>query len=145
MPRLDPVTRNISIGPLQAGQSQNEVARTLNVNHRTISRLWNRFQQTDSSNDRSRSGRPRITTAEQVRYIRVFHLWNRTVFTSFTVVGIPVLRRIISQTVCIRLQQHDIRPRRPYFGAALTPLHRRDRIRRCNRLRGWTFRNWRRN
>ena len=41
-------------------------------------------------------------------------------------------------------RQHGIRPRRPYFGAVLTPLHRRERVRWCNRLRGWTFRNWRR-
>ena len=92
MPRLDPATRNIVIGRLQAGQSQHEVARTLNVNQSTISRLWNRFQQTGSSNDRPRSGRPK----------------------------------------------------KPYYGAALTPLHRHERVRWCNRLRGWPFRNWRR-
>ena len=34
--------------------------------------------------------------------------------------------------------------RRPYFGAVLTPLHRRERVRWCNILRGWTLRNWRR-
>jgi DNA-binding transcriptional regulator LsrR (DeoR family) len=49
MPRLDTATRNIAIGRLQAGESQNEVARTLNVNQRTISMLWNRFQQTGST------------------------------------------------------------------------------------------------
>ena len=37
-----------------------------------------------------------------------------------------------------------LEPRRPYFGAVLTPLHRRERVRWCNRLRGWTIRNWRR-
>jgi hypothetical protein len=37
----------------------------------------------------------------------------------------------------------SIRPRRPYFRAVLTPLHRRDRFRWCNRLRDWTFRSWR--
>jgi hypothetical protein len=26
----------------------------------------------------------------------------------------------------------------------LMPLHRHERVRWCNRLRGWTFRNWRR-
>ena len=92
MPRLDPATRNIVIGRLQTGQSQHEVARTLNVNQSTISRLWNRFQQTGSSNDRPRSGRPK----------------------------------------------------KPYYGAALTPLHRHERVRWCNRLRGWPFRNRRR-
>jgi DNA-binding NarL/FixJ family response regulator len=51
MPRSDPATRNIAIGPLQAGESQNQVARTLNVNQSTISKLWNRFQQRAKSNE----------------------------------------------------------------------------------------------
>ena len=144
MPRLDPATRNFAIGRLQAGESQNEVARTLNVNQSTISRLWNRFQQTGSTNDRQKSGRPRITTPGQDRYIRVFHLRNRTVAASTTAAGIPGLRRISSQTVRNWLRQHGIRPRRPYFGAVLTPLHRSERVRWCNRLRGWTFQKWRR-
>ena len=123
MPRLDPATRNIAIGRLQAGESQNEVTRTLNVDQSTISRLWNTFQQTGSTNDRQRSGRPRITTHGKNRYIRVFHLRNRTVAASTTAAGILGLRRISSQTVRNRLRQHSIRPRRPYFGAVLTPLH----------------------
>jgi len=39
MPRLDPATQNIAIGRFQAGESQNEVARTLNVNQSTISNV----------------------------------------------------------------------------------------------------------
>ena len=142
MPRLDPATRNIAIGRLQTGESQNEVTLTLNVNQNTISRLYNRFQQTGSTNDRQRSGRP--TTPGQDRYIRAFHLRNRTVAASTTAARIHGLRRISSQTVRNRLRYHGIRPRRPYFGAVLTPLHRGERVRWCNRLRGWTFRNWRR-
>jgi transposase len=145
MPRLDPATRwVIVIGRLQAGQSQHEVARTLNVNQSTISRLRNRFQQTGSSIDRQRIGRPRIAIPGQDRYIRVFHLRNRIIFASTIVVGIPRLRRISSQTVHNRLRQHGIKPRSPYFGAVLTSLHRRERVRWCNKLRDWTFRNWRR-
>ena len=91
-----------------------------------------------------RSGRPRIATPWQDRYIRVFHLRNRTVAASTTAAGIPWLRRISSQTVRNLLRQHGIRPRRLYFGAVLTPLYRRERNLWCNRLRGWTVRNWRR-
>ena len=116
MPRLDPATRNIAIGRLQAGESQNEVARTLNVNQSTNCRLCSRFQQTGSTNDRQRSGRPRITTPGQDRYIRVFHLRIRTVAASTTAAGIPGLRRISLQTVRNRLRQHAIRPRMPYSG-----------------------------
>ena len=94
MPRLDPATRNIAIDRLEAEEPQNEVTRTLNVNQSTISRLWNRFQQTGSTNDRQRSGRPRIAVPGQDRYIRVFHLRNRTVTASTTTAGIPGLRRI---------------------------------------------------
>ena len=139
MPRLDPATRNIAIGRLQAGESQHEVARTLNVNQSTISRLWNRFQQTGSTNDRQRSGRPRITTPGQYPGLpstessrcRINHC-NRNTW-------------IISQTVRNRHRQHGIRPRRPYFRAVLTRYTDvKESVRWCNRLRGWTFRNWRR-
>jgi transposase len=142
MPRLDPPTRNFVVGRLHAGHSQNEVARNLNVSQSTISRLWNIFLQTGSSNDRPRGGRPRIVTPGQDRYIWVFHLHNRTVSASTTAVGIHGLRRISSNTVHNRLRQHGIRLRRPYFGVLLTPLHRSERVRWCNRLRGWTFWNW---
>jgi hypothetical protein len=70
------------------------------------------------------SGRLRVATHGQDMYIRVFHLRNRTVAASTTTARIPGLRRISSQTVRKRLRQHGIRPRRPYFGAVLTPLHR---------------------
>jgi hypothetical protein len=94
---------------------------------------------TGSTNDHQRSWRPRITTHWQDRYIRIFHLRNRTVAASTTAAGIPGLRRISSQTVRNRLRQHGIRPRRSYFGAVLTPLHRHESVRWYNRLRGWTF------
>ena len=144
MSRLDPATRNMAISRLQARESQNEIARTLNINQSTISRLWNRFQQTGTTNDHQRSGRPRMTTLGQDRYIRVFHLRNRTFANSTTAAGISGLRRICSQTVHNRLQKHGIRFGRLYFGEVTALLHIRDRVRWCNRLRGWTFLNWRR-
>ena len=142
MPRLDPPIRNFAIGRFQTGHSQNEVARNLNVTQSTISRLWNIFLHIGSSNDHPRGGRPRIATPGQNRYIRVFHLRNRTVSASTTVVGIPGLRRIGSNKVHNRLRQHGIRLGSLYFGALLTPFHRSERVRWCNRLRGLTFRNW---
>ena len=87
----------MSLSVVSKPESQNEVARTLNVNQNTISRLWNRFQQTGSADDRQRSGRPRITTHGKDRYIRVFHLRNRTIAATTTAAGIPGLRRIGSQ------------------------------------------------
>jgi IS30 family transposase len=42
MQRLDTATRNIVIGRLQAGESQNAVTRFYNVHRSTISRLLQR-------------------------------------------------------------------------------------------------------
>jgi transposase len=123
MPRLDPATHNNTTDRLQTGQSQTEVARQFNVHQSTISRLWQRLNQTGSAQDRPRSRRPRITTPAQDRYIRVFHLRNRTVTATATAAGIPSLRRIYTQTVRNRLRQRKIRPRRPYVGSVLTQVH----------------------
>ena len=129
MPRLDPAAQNFDIGRPQAGQSQNEYARTLNVNQSTTSRLWNIFKQSGSSNYHPRDARHPIATPCQVRYNQVFHLRNRTVSVSTTAVGIPGLRRISSNTVQYWLRKHGIKLRGLYFGALLTPLNRSERVR----------------
>ena len=53
MPGLDTSTRNIVIGRLKAGESQNAVARLYNVHRVTISRLLQWYQQSSSTADRS--------------------------------------------------------------------------------------------
>ena len=85
MPRLDPPTGNIVIGRLQAGQSQNEVGRTPNINQSTISRLWNIFQQTGSSKEWktsesdswARSLHPGLSATESNRF-RINHCSRNT-------------------------------------------------------------------
>ena len=144
MPRLDAATRNIAIGRIQAGESQNVVARDYNVHRSTISRLWQRYQQQGTTDDRPRSGRPRVTTAAQDRYIRLLHLRNRTVAATVTPNRIPGLRRISAQTIRNRLRAHGLRARRPYFGATLRDRHRQARVRWCNTVRVWNLQNWRR-
>ncbi|XP_048245276.1 uncharacterized protein LOC125376897 [Haliotis rufescens] len=98
MPRLDAATRNIAIGRLQAGESQSSVARRLNVSQSTISRLATRYNQTGTTHDRPRTGRPRVTTPAQDRYIRVLHLRDRTATGESTAARVPGLRRISGQT-----------------------------------------------
>lgn len=144
MPRLDAATRNIAIGRIEAGESQNAVARTYNVHRSTISRLWRRYQQLGTTTDRLRSGRPRVTTRAQDRYIRLFHLRNRTIAATETAVNVPGLRRISPQTVRNRLRSHGLRARRPYVGATLRRQHRRARVRWCTTVRVWNLQNWRR-
>ena len=77
MPRLTNVERNRAVQLLLGGNSQNAVARTLNVHKSTISRLYIRLRVTGTTADRPRTGRPKVTTPRQDRFIRLQHLRNR--------------------------------------------------------------------
>ena len=83
MPRLDTATRNIVIGRLQAGESHNAVARLYNVHRSTISRLMQRYKQSDSTADRQRSVRPRIPSVAEVQSaaVSVKMAWTPDVLT----------------------------------------------------------------
>ena len=77
MPRLSLDQRWRAIGMLQAGCTQIRVAREIGATRSQIHRLWVRYRETSSTNDRPRPGRPRVTTLRQDRYIRIQHLRNR--------------------------------------------------------------------
>ena len=61
-PSLNANTRSQALGMLRAGQSTRQVTAVFGVVQSTISRLLQRFNVTNSVNDRRRSGRPRATT-----------------------------------------------------------------------------------
>ena len=135
MPPLRAAARENAIGRLQAGQRQADVAHALNVSQSTISRLWNRFRQSGSTADAPRSGRPRVTTPAQDRFIRLRHLRNRSCEPN---------QRISRQTVRNRIHEAGLRAYRPYQGNVLTRRHRQARMLWANQHQAWTLRNhWR--
>ena len=71
MPRLDNAGKERAIGMLQLGATQGDVARRFRMARNTIWRLWNRHRTTDSTADRPRSDRPRVTNNRQYRLIRL--------------------------------------------------------------------------
>jgi transposase len=79
MPRLrnDECSSHAVTMPLQ-GATQQEVATALGVHQTTLHLLQGRLVQFGNTNDRPRSGRPRVTTARQDRLMRLTHLPNRT-------------------------------------------------------------------
>ncbi|CAM1319485.1 Uncharacterised protein r2_g2783 [Pycnogonum litorale] len=113
MPRLNNAQRNNAIGRLEAGMSRSEVARFFHVSPSTISRLWTRYQQQETTRDFPRSGRPRATTTAQDRYIRLRHLRQRMTTATSTASTIPGLGTISDQTVRNRQRDAGLRPRRP--------------------------------
>ena len=66
-----------AFGMLQGGLRTSEVASAINCNVRTVRRLRQRYKETGRTADCSRSGRPRVTTPAQDRYIRTSHLRDR--------------------------------------------------------------------
>ena len=65
MPKLTLAQCTNDIGRLQEGATQQAVPRHFDVSRQTISALWARYNTTQSVNDRSRSGHPKVTTAAQ--------------------------------------------------------------------------------
>ena len=82
MPRLSRQQREQAIGRLHAGQAARVIANDFNCSIRTIERLRQRFNATNSTNDRPRSGRPQVTTPRQNRYILRQHLNDRFAWAS---------------------------------------------------------------
>lgn len=75
--QLDTLLQGRIIGRLEAGQTQTEVSRALNVPQSVISRLWRRFQDTGDVRRIPVQGRPRVTTSQQDRYVTLTARRNR--------------------------------------------------------------------
>ena len=74
MPRLSRDVRNQVIRMVEAGMPVMVVARRLNVNRNTIGRVISRHRRTGDVGDGPRTGRPRVTTPAQDRFILNVHL-----------------------------------------------------------------------
>ena len=131
MPRLNNDTRNQAIGMRNAGMSATVVSRHFGCTRKTIERLRRRFRVTGNVADRPESGRPRVTTAADGRYVVLQHLRNRRLTAS----AAGRQYGIHPQTGRNRLRQNvqPIRAYRPYFGQILTRSHRTARRDWCRR------------
>ena len=145
MPRLNQNQRLRAIGMLESGLRQVDVATHFGVTRLTISNLHRRYRLQGSADDLPRSGRPRVTSAAQDRYIRTSHLRQR--FLPATVTAARTRgrtnNRISAQTVRNRLAEHGIRARRPYRGPVLSQRHRHARQTWARQHIRWNQNQWR--
>ena len=122
---------------LQANMNVTAVARTLGCKRLAIHRLRRCFQMTGSTKDRPRSGRPKVTSPADDRFIRLRHLRDRFLpATSST--NVVQGRRVSARTIRRRLNANGLRPHK---GLILTNRHRQERLRWCRARLRWRLNN----
>lgn len=148
MPRarhhLNQDSRIRAVTLLQQGLSQRNVANRLRVSRTAIQNLWNRYQETRSVSRRPGSGRNRVTTAREDRFIVRRALQER--FTSGPRVQIDLQQYsntvVSAQTVRNRLREVGIRSRRKVRKPKLSAGHRAARLRWAREHLHWTNEEW---
>lgn len=129
---------------LEAGHSQRQVARELNISQSAVSRVYRRFQETGAFTRRQQTNRRRCTSERDDRFIVSFSLRNRHL------TGVDVqqeLRRVRGVTVSVwtvrrRLKKANLTPKRPARGPKLTPVHRQVRLQFARDHLNWTVEQW---
>jgi hypothetical protein len=142
MPRLSQELSECAIGMLQANMNVTTVARTLGCKRLAIHHLRRRFKMTGSTKDRPRSGRPKVTSPADDRFILLRHLRDRFLpATSST--NVVQGRRVSARTNRRKLNANGLRPLRPYKlkGLILTNRHRQERLRWCRIRLRWRLNN----
>ncbi|GFV61396.1 transposable element Tcb1 transposase [Trichonephila clavipes] len=141
---LDDFLRGKIIGRLECGRTQLEISEELGIAKSVISRLWQRFQDDGNVSRCYSTGRPRVTTPNEERYLAATAKRSRRStasdlsrqFSSAT--GTTVSR----QTVYRRLGHIDLYPRRPVECVSLTTTHCHLRLTWNRNHALWTPQQW---
>ena len=117
--------RECALGMLQGGLRTADLARAINCNVSTVRHLRQHYRETGWTVDRPRSGRPRVTTSAQDRYIRTSHLQDRYRMATTTARVTPGTHNssISAQTVHNRLRDAGLRACSPVVRQVLTRHH----------------------
>ena len=147
MVRLSNLERARALGVLQGGQTVAEVAIRFNVSRSTIKRLRHRFRDTGDVKDRPRSGRPRVTTVRQERYIettaaRARFITANQIENDVRNAARPAARPISHQTIRNRLHAAGLRARKPAKRPKMTAAHRAARLRWAREHVRWNRQQW---
>ncbi|GFS89261.1 transposable element Tcb1 transposase [Trichonephila clavipes] len=121
-----------------------EVSDELGITQSVISRLWQQFQNDDNVSRCYSTGRPRVTTPNEDRYLSVTAKKNRRSTESYlscqlsSATGTTVSR----QTVYRRLKHIGLYTRRPVRCVPLTATHCRLRLTWSREHALWTPQQW---
>ena len=108
----------------QEGQSSRKISRTLNVSS-AVAKTIKRYDETGSHEDRPRTGRPRVTSAAEDKFIRVTNLRNRQLTAPQIRAHINALQSSSSRHISTSTVQRRLRESGLHGGiAAKKPLLR---------------------
>ncbi|GBM31014.1 hypothetical protein AVEN_108923-1 [Araneus ventricosus] len=133
-----------AVGMLKADARQFTVARELNVHRSVIHRLWNHYQRDQNDSRRRVSGRRKITTTADDRYLLQCARRRRTLTARQPASQLSAAdgRSISSQTVSRRLHEGGLFARRPVVCVPLSPAHVRARLHSALEHRSWKPEQW---
>ncbi|UYV83528.1 hypothetical protein LAZ67_23001355 [Cordylochernes scorpioides] len=133
-----------AVGRMEAGQSQVDVAKWLNVNKSVVSKIWKQFIETGTIKRKEGSGRKRKTATSEDRYLVVTAKRHRemTAIQLSNELSSATGTRISRQTVYRRLHEGALYARRPMVCIPLTSAHRRARLNWCLEHHAWTHDQW---
>ena len=121
------------------------MAYKLNVIQSCVSKVWRKYRDTRNVNDKPRSGRPRMATPMQARYLQLSARRHPTWTTRH--VGYYFTRatgmRISDQTVHRRFHHGGLHSRRPMISFALNQRNRGNRRNWALAHQYWTIADWR--
>ncbi|GFV44717.1 transposable element Tcb1 transposase [Trichonephila clavipes] len=142
---LDDFLRGRIIGRLECGRTQLEVSEEFGIAQSVISKLWKRFQDYGNVSRCYSTGRPRVTTPNEDRYIFGSYCQKKQRSTASdlsrqlsSATGTTVSR----QTVYIRLGHSGLYARKPVRCVPLTATHCRLRLTWSREHALWTPQQW---
>ncbi|GFU24404.1 transposable element Tcb1 transposase [Trichonephila clavipes] len=141
---LDDFLRGRIIGLLECGRTQLEVSVELGIPQSVISRLWQRFQDDGNVSRCYSTGRLRVTTPNEDRYLAVTAKTNRrsTASDLSRQLSSATSTTVSRQTVYRRLGHIGLYARRPVRCVPLTATHCRLRLTRSREHAMWTPQQW---
>ena len=126
------------------GQSLRKIARTLQLSVTAVAKTVKQFEQTGTLEDRKRSGRPRVTSKSDNKFIRVTSLRNRRLTAPEIQAQLNATRStdVSTSTVQRRLRDAGLKGRIAAKKPLLRVINRKKRLAWAKKHRNWTSEEW---
>lgn len=145
VPKVDEITKGKIAMGVDLGLSREKIANQLDRSYPTIQRWADRYESTGKMDRKFGSGRPRMTTESDDRFLLLQCKRNRkktAIELSGTIKNEDDTQKVSAWTVRRRLSEAGFPARKPRKKPLLTRKHRRDRLEWAKLHRDWSEEQW---